>query len=474
MNIISRYLTDIRLWIVVLFLIRLEQINLPPLDAHAYRQALTLGVARNFVEWDANIFHPKTILCGSNNGEEIMEFPLLNYAVSLLWGVFGQQNWCFRLLGILVASWGLWHFFLIARRITGERAAKAATLFLGVSICFVYARKAMPDVFSLSLVIAGVSYGWKYLENGGWKHLLSFVLLCSAGILSKIPAAAAGTLIFYPLLLDPAVPRQRKIKLIGAGALAMLPVIGWYFVWIPYAEKIYAHNFYFRLGWAQAWAQLFTANDFSLFYTQEKFTVVALQCKICFFAAMAGLAISMDRNHKLLILILLYSLVFFYFMLQVGAVFSGHEYYVIPYVPIMALSAGFGLDQLFTQNRLFYIMLACIAIFVVYKKKSDFFIEYRDQRFVHLRETVDRYVPQDQRIVTVCDATIVPTMMYATGRKGRGEENAKQVSNPEWMKKEAPGIHYIIIDRRKEGEMLPYTLVYEDNEFRIFRMTNDE
>lgn len=467
MNIISRYLADIRLWIVVLFLIRLEQINLAPLDAHAYRQALTLGVARNFVEWDANIFHPRTILCGSNEGEEVMEFPLLNYCISLLWRIFGQRNWCFRLLGILVASWGLWHFFQIARRITGERAAKAATLFFGVSICFVYARKAMPDVFSISLVIAGVSYGWKYLENGGWKPLLSFSLLCAAGMLSKIPAAVAGTLVFYPLL--DTTPKQRKIWLVGAGAFALLPVIGWYFIWIPCAEKIYAHNFYFRLSWAQAWAELFTANDFSFFYTREKFTEVALQGKISFFAAMAGLAFSIDRNRKLLILILLYSAVFFYFILQVGAVFSGHEYYVIPYVPLMALSAGYGLDQLFSKNWIFYTLLAGTAAYAVYQQKSDFFIEYRDQRFVHLHELIDRYVPEGKRVITVCDATIVPTMMYATGRKGRGEQNAKDISNAEWLKREAPGVEHIIVDRRKVGEPLPYRLLYEDNEFRIYQ-----
>lgn len=52
----TKWLFDVRLWILVLFLIRLENIDLAPLDVHSYRQALTLGVARNFLEWDANIF----------------------------------------------------------------------------------------------------------------------------------------------------------------------------------------------------------------------------------------------------------------------------------------------------------------------------------------------------------------------------------------------------------------------------------
>ncbi|MCB0660013.1 MAG: hypothetical protein KDC04_03695, partial [Saprospiraceae bacterium] len=58
-------LTDIRFWIFVLFLIRLETIDLPPRDAHSWRQCITLGVARDYHEVDATFWEPKTVICDS-------------------------------------------------------------------------------------------------------------------------------------------------------------------------------------------------------------------------------------------------------------------------------------------------------------------------------------------------------------------------------------------------------------------------
>lgn len=65
-------------------LIRLENINLPPLDEHAWRQSITLGVARNYLEWDTHFFHPRTVICDSRGGIQAQEFPLFNYCIFLL------------------------------------------------------------------------------------------------------------------------------------------------------------------------------------------------------------------------------------------------------------------------------------------------------------------------------------------------------------------------------------------------------
>jgi len=103
--------------------------------------------------------------------------------------MFGQENWCFRLFNLLVASVGLYYFDKIARRLTDTRSAWAATVIFGVSIAFMYARKGMPDVFAVSLALMGVHFGWQYIEDKKMRSWLLFVLFTAVGLLCKMPAS---------------------------------------------------------------------------------------------------------------------------------------------------------------------------------------------------------------------------------------------------------------------------------------------
>src|SRR6185503_6578718 len=108
---------------------------------------------------------PRTIICDSREGILAQEFPLYNYSIAILWKIFGQQNWCFRLFNLIIASIGLYYFSKISKRFMDDKGALFSTVIFGVSVAFMYARKAMPDVFAVSLVIIGVEFGWKYLEE---------------------------------------------------------------------------------------------------------------------------------------------------------------------------------------------------------------------------------------------------------------------------------------------------------------------
>ncbi len=467
-QLLTKWLFDVRLWILVLFIIRLENIDLAPLDVHSYRQALTLGVARNFLEWDANIFQPRTILCTSGQGFEVMEFPVLNYAIFLLWKIFGEHNWCFRLLNLVVASFGLWHFYRIARRIVNDRAALAGTVLFGTSIAFIYARKAMPDVFSLSLVIMGVNMGWEYLEKGKSWRLIAYTLATALGLLSKIPAAAALVFLVLPFF-DRKIEWKRKLWFSGGSVIALAAMSAWYFVWIPWAEVEYHHGWYFRLGFERAWHELFVE---AWVYTKERFYPIALQSGWTYLFLVSGMVLIIkEKQYKLLLIWFLYSAVFFYFMLQVGKVFSGHEYYVIPYTPIMGLIAGYGLSSLIDNKWWYITVLAFLAGMAIYEKKEDFFIPYPDQKFLKLERITDSVVPKNAMVV-VRGSEPDPCMLYSAHRRGWSEGD--RVRDTNWLNGEATvGLQYAIIDRTKLADSIPYPMLFEDNEFRIFKIKKD-
>lgn len=466
-EIIKTLLFDVRLWILVLFLIRLENIDLPPLDEHAWRQTITLGVARNYMEIEANFFHPRTVISDSRGGIMAQEFPLYNYLVFLLWKVFGVHNWCFRLLSLVVASFGLFAFSKIARRLTDERAALFATVVFGVSIAFTYGRKAMPDVFSVSLVLMGIHWGWRYLEERKSWLLLLFFVFSALGLLCKMPAACVMALFVWPIL-NKETDNPARLKIIAAGALATAAMAAWYFIWVPWAEKTYGFPLYYPQSFADGWQQLVDMKD----RTIERFYPIALTSKIAFGFCIIGLAVAIWKRHwALLLTFAVSSAVLVVFMLKAGLTFAGHVYYIIPYVPMMALLAGYGISQAIRHWVVQILIVTAIATEAIYFHKSDFFIPWQDQKFLKLEKITDQYVPKDSRII-VNNAGGSPTMMYFAHRRGWTVDD--RMKDTAWVNGEATvGLHYIIIERSKWHDSLPYPKLYEDNEFQIYKTKKD-
>ncbi len=467
MDKLKLWLFDIRFWILVLFLIRLENIDLPPLDEHAWRQTITLGVARNYLEWDANFFHPRTVICDSRGGIQAQEFPLFNYCIFLLWKVFGVHNWCYRLFNLIVASFGLFAFSKIARRLTDEKASLFSTVIFGVSVAFVYARKGMPDVFAVSLVLIGVDWGWRYLEEKKPWQLVPFFLFSALGLLCKMPAACTFALLAVPVLLAPFSARERlHTGLVASLAVAVMAL--WYFGWVPWAEKEYRFPLFYPQGIKEGWQQLVDMRDDTL----SRFYPVALTSTIAFLFFVIGLVTMFRKKNRALILTFAGSTgLLFILMLKAGATFSGHVYYIIPYVPMMSLLAGYGMQQVIKSWVVQIIILIAIATEAIYFHKTDFFIRWQEKKYLKLESITGSVVPKDSRVL-VNGRNGSPTMMYFTHRLGWTVDD--RMKDSQWLDGEnTVGLNYVIIDRSMWKDSLPYPMLYEDNEFRIFKIKKD-
>jgi hypothetical protein len=464
---IKTLLFDIRFWIIVLFLIRLENINLPPLEEHSWRQCITMGVARNFLEWDPYFFHPRTVITDSRTGIQAQEFPLYNYVGMLLWKVFGQHTWCFRLLTLLVASIGLYYFYQLARRLTDTRTALASAVLFGTSVAFIYGRKAMPDVFAVSLVIMGVYHGYRYWDERQTKHLVWFGLLISIGVLCKMPAACVLGFLLWPFI-NRLHPWRSKLVWVGVAALAMIPVALWYFIWVVWASETYKHPLFYPVSLSVGWKEL-------LEYwpgTVARFYPIALTSKLAFVAAVVGLGWAIWSRQKAILwsFVGCFGLLFF-FMLKAGMVFSGHDYYIIPFVPMMALLAGYGLSNLARKDGLFLIVLTFMAAEAIYQHKYDFFVPYPVRKFQKLESIVNQYVPKDARIL-VNGGNGSPTMLYFAHRNGWTTDD--RMKDTAWVKGEyTVGMSHLVIQRSHWNEPLPFPLLFEDEDFRVYKVVPD-
>ncbi len=458
--------TDIRFWILLFLILRLYGITNPPLEvAHNWRQTTVTMVARNFLETDNNILLPRVDIAGDLTGITGMEFPLLNYLIYLVSLVFGYDHWYGRLINLLVSGAGILYFYKLVLKFFDKKVAFNAAMLLLCSLWFTYSRKIMPDTFSVSLVIIGLYYGAVY--NGrNHRALLMAFLFTLAGVLSKLPAAYLLVLIL-PQLYFLSRNRQKHALYIALGALLLIvPVVWWYFYWVPYLVREYGFwHFFMGKPILQGMAEIKNnlGDTLSHFYNSAlKFTGFA--------AFISGLTLAvLHRNRLLMSVWALLSVSFLGVVLKGGFTFAHHAYYVIPYVPVMALVAGYAISQI-RRPALVTAALVVIMLENILNQHQDFRLKERERALVHLETDLDSVDPQ--RSLVVINSNEVPTPVYFAHRKGWVASN-EQLSGKQFIDLlTAKGCRYAVVLKRYLGSEieLAYPVVFSNEDYIIYRL----
>ena len=457
---------SIKLLIFVFFLVGLENIQLPPLEKHEWRQTLTLSIAQNFVE-HPNFFYPRMDIGGATEGIISCEFPIFNYILAILFKFLGNHHWFGRLLNWTVSCIGLWFFYDLIRKMTNQRTAFYALAAIMGSIVFEYARKSMPDTFALFVTMSGVWFLRSYLEKENLKYLITGFLLTAIGILSKIPFLLLLTFLIPPFLSE-AYSFKAKRNVAIAVFVAMIAVSAWYFYWMPFLLEHYKNQLIWPVSLTEGW---FIVTEKLLNESWQMLLDKPFHFKTPFLVAVMGLGLIWAGPAKhLKLLCLSYLIIFFLFTLKTGIVFPTHEYYVIPLLPLLALSIGYFFDQLNYKNILALGLFVLVFWSGFYENKLLSFNPSANSRnyMLGLSQIMDRYSQPNDKIMVNC-SSYNAFMMYWAKRTGWTVNNDVP-GKTEWMADfKSQGLKYIVIDRHFLGETLPYPLLYEDKDFRIYQ-----
>lgn len=464
-------LKDIRFWIFILFIIRLIGITNPPLEVgHNWRQTTVTMVSRNFLEVDNNIFYPRIDIAGEKSGITGMEFPLLNYIIYIIAKIFGYQHWYGRLINLLISSIGLFYFYKLTIKYFTEQVAFSSTIVLAVSIWFQFSRKVMPDTFSMSLIIACIYYGSNYLENtlskNNFLYLICYGVLMSLGVLSKLPSGFL-LVVFVLFLLDKNIPIKRKVIFSIVSLIGILPVVVWYYYWVPYLVDKYGFwHFFMGKGFGQGFNEILQ----NLNETLSKFYDTALKF-IGFGVFLYGIGYSIIKgDSKIYFLFILAFISFSIIIFKAGYTFPHHNYYIIPFVPVMALIAGYGLSKI-KYSKLALILLIAISIEGIANQQHDFRIKVKDRQLLNLEKDLDSLSLRSDLIIINSDN--YPTPMYFAHRKGWVNTNDK-IRDEEYIKSlKDKGLKYIVILKRSFGtetSLNRYKKVLENEDYSIYEL----
>ncbi|MFN8302183.1 MAG: glycosyltransferase family 39 protein [Saprospiraceae bacterium] len=462
------WLLDVRLWIFALFLIRLETINLPPLDEHNLRQTLTLTAARNMIEISPNPLKPMLSAGrGSCPDPVAMEPGIYTGLIAVSYKIFGEHYWNSRLINLIVSSAGLWFFYAFLTRFWPRPAALASTILFGVSITFIYARKSMPDTFALSFVLMGNYYGAKYLNKSRWSDLSGFVLTMSTGLLVKLPMACAAMLLLWPFVQSGS-SRAARLRLVVAACVPLSLMALWYFWWTPKLIHDGALRMYETYGFVEGWRQFWALRE----GVWDNFTRVQMGSYWPFALLLPGIyALGRRHQERATLAIFGSAAVFAVFIIQAAYAYPTHEYYGIPFNPAYAMIAGFGLSYLFEKwPVLLFSCLLAISIVSIRHQKNDFFVRPEARKFLQLGPMADSVSLQSDKFL-VNDA-VYTRMLYFLHRQGRSEGSDLFKKYPEWVYDYGrEGIKFICTDRAGLPDSLNYPIVAETPDFRIYRHT---
>lgn len=466
-----KLLTNPAIWLVLFFVLRVE--NYPNSIIHQdynWRTAYTGMVSRNMLEVGPNPFFPKVDNSENSNGIAACEFPVFNALQFGAFKLFGYAKWYGRFINLVVSTIALWFFFQISRRILkDDYLALAAMVFLATSIWYSFSRRNMPDTFALSLCIISVEFGYRYLEKGKWLNLSLFFLFCTAGLLSKMPAACVLPLLIPPMFLNKNIDFLHKKLLFSASTLAVFIMCLWYFWWVPYLEEI---------GAKLTWPETFASGWQQVFYqfrekTIWQFKVIMFQGEFVFWLSCIGLFYALIKKQtQLLLPVLAWLVVSMVFILKAGFIFSTHDYYTVPLVPMMAILAAYAFSILKAAIRNYLMIPVLLGVcFFSIKRQTIWYntVPPYDMSLNRLEALVDSVVPKNAKVVAN-DIGFSPVIMFWSHRKGVLLDN-NQIKLPGYLSGKADqGATYAIVSKFNLKDSLPFEVALDDIDFRIYKL----
>lgn len=457
-------LSRIEFWIILFALIRLIGITNPPLEVgHNWRQSFTCMVARNFQEVEPNILYPQIDYSGDKPGVVASECPVFNYLIFLAAKLLGWDHWYGRLINLIVSSLGAYYLYLIVKRHYNQRVALYSGLLLLSSIWFSFARKVMPDTFSVSLVVAGLYYLDSYRETGKYRYALLFIMLAGIGGLSKMPALVLlGIVPLYLFVKE--TSNTKRITLILGTSIVVLLVSLWYFYWQPLLLETFRNPLYFPYSLGEGFRELLNHWPGAL----KKFYFDAFQSYVAFGIFLVGIYQMVTSRVWGLALTLGFTLLpFAFFALKTGVVFPTHNYYVIPFVPVMALVGGYGLSAVGSKWWV-YLLLSAAIVEGIANQQNDLFLKNSERYKLTLESIADSLSSRNDLIVINGNGN--PQQLYLAHRRGWNCNDYELKDSAYLSDIASRGCRFAFVNRHSFGDSLRFPVAYRDDHYTVYAL----
>lgn len=350
------------LWIFIQLALRwVEYLHFPPFGMHQGAQSDRACIALNYYKISENFFLPRVMETRGFDGVTGLEFPIIQYIVSLLYQIFGYHIIIYRLIIGVFSFLG----FLATLKISGLFIQRELSKYL-LSIIWVsspilefYGFGFLADIPAMSLSLLGIYHFLNFYfginKSSNWNYFIIYFTV--AGLLK-----VTFLIYFFGLLTIAILSHFQRIKLeipikinrrqILSILLLLIPVISWY----SYS------NYLTTITWNSHFLQhinppksiddffsnsLFAINTWGDSVYPKKFMGVILI--VAFF--------SFIKQRKNLEILGYINLIFIAAALVIIILFNGqyrfHDYYLILFFPLLFTLFLF-IQQIYLNGQFFF------------------------------------------------------------------------------------------------------------------------
>lgn len=368
MNLISRYVLQRELWLVVLLFLAAAGIRIGHLDdsrfmsERQYRSAMIaradyLAKENSVPDWR------KHVAAVSAHRLGVLEPPVMEFLSVQAYRVLGyEQIWIPRMLATLFWLIGGGCLFLLASHLVSRRAAVYAIAFylffpLGIAVSIAF----IPDSLMLMLFIAGLLAIVLYAEQPSPQRLIAAGVLSGLCVLVKPLCIFGLTFAFVALRIKSSGIRSLvKPASFLMGAFILFPALTYY------VYGMYIHGFMY----GQAEASFVPGLLLQASYWKKLLSVAANSIGTTPISlALLGLLIPVNKHFRPLIVGLISGYVLFCLLFTYHVRVSGH-YHLQLIVPV-ALGIGAAVDFFVKRIRtaveprwLFQLTVLCAAVII--------------------------------------------------------------------------------------------------------------
>jgi len=407
--------------VLALVAVRLPLLDGPITGWHGWRQADTTAIARNFVEEDMNILHPRVDWRGATSGAVECEFPLVSWVIAGAWRLGVDENVGARLPAMLASVLGTFGVLVLLRGWGLERVGWIAACAYGFSPFVVYfGRTPTPETAMLAASVWGLAFADRWAVTGRVRWLVGAASCLALAALLKLPALYMG-LPLVVLLHERCGWSVFRSAAPWIAAAFLLVVVG---AWYAHANA-WGGSSGLTFGiWGAGTDKLLRVDLLGSWGFYNAVLMVSLVERVLTYAgaisAVIGLAV-MPHGLPFRVVVSWFAALLVYLVVASGGVFA-HDYYLMPFVPPAAIAMGFAWNWGFRSDRrravrAFHGLLVVAAI-VLSADRVIQFLRKEDPESALLRVAaqVSELSQPSDRIVVVHDGD--PRLLYHAGRKG--------------------------------------------------------
>lgn len=388
---------------------------------HAWRQSDTANYIWDFYKNGIDLFHPSVCWMGGYK-TVILEFPLVEAIVAGCYHIFGTSHVVARMVFFLFFLGSCVYFFKLVKFLSSERIAFYATIvYLFCPLSLFYSRAIHIDFAELFFAFGMVYHYVRGIYQQKTVHLLVGSIFAFLAFATKAPYA----LVFFLPLLAYILREGRFLYALKRAYWFVVPVIlfalwqnhvftvndaapDWDF--IPGYRK-FVHN----AGWYYgSFEQRLIPENWFILKDRLLFEVAGIIGAILFFIGVFFVRKRLFITFWILGT-LLYSLVFF----NLNVI---HNYYQLPFVPMMAVVAGHALACIHEMKRWTpWLALGVLTLVIsenIWYTEENYYIIQPERE--EIGEVISKHTQPDDLIVINYHNfdSKCPNFLYAARRNG--------------------------------------------------------